>query len=362
MSDTPRRIVIKIGTALVSRPDGKLALGRLGSLVEQLHELRDAKIEVVLVSSGAVGLGAERLGFEQRPTSVVDRQACAAAGQGALIAMYDGLLHGLGHIAAQVLLTEDDFLHREQYLNVHATLERLLALGAIPVINENDTVSTAEIAMRTGDVFGDNDRLSALVAAGIDADLLVMLTDVDAVYTLPPDEPGAQRIAVYDPSVEVTFGGLSNGGRGGMSSKIAAAQIAARCGTRVIIGSGREPAILGRLVAGSSEGTHFHAQAGASKRKHWMAFATSPTGILIVNDGARDALLHQQASLLAVGVMEVRGSFQSGAVVAITDTSGRTIARGICSRSSADCLELLGNNGHKPLVHRNDVVLIGAPS
>ncbi|MCO4746137.1 MAG: glutamate 5-kinase [Proteobacteria bacterium] len=360
MSSLPRRIIVKVGTALVTRADGKLALGRLGALAEQLHELREAKVEVVLVSSGAVGLGAERLGFERRPTKIVDRQACAAAGQGALIALYDGLLRRLGHTAAQVLLTEDDFLHREQYLNVHATLERLLAVGAIPVINENDTVSTAEIALRTGEVFGDNDRLSALVAAGVDADLLILLTDVDAVYTKPPGEPGAERIAVYEDDSDVQIGSLSAGGRGGMGSKIVAAQIAARCGTKVVIASGRDPSIVRRLVAGSTEGTHFHARVAGSKRQRWMAFATTPAGTLTINAGAREALTRRNASLLPIGVTAVTGTFPAGAVVAVVDPEGKPVARGICAKSAADCAELVGAIGQKPLVHRNDVVLLGA--
>jgi glutamate 5-kinase len=356
-----RRVVVKVGTAIVTREDGGLALGRLGALAEALHALRAEGIDVVLVTSGAVGLGAQRLGFSRRPTAVVDRQACAAAGQGALIALYDSLLGRLEHHTAQVLLTEDDFLHREQYLNVHATIERLLELGAIPVVNENDTVSTAEIALRTGEVFGDNDRLSALVAAGIDADLLVLLTDVDAVYTRPPAEAGAERIGILE-TQDIELGATSVGGRGGMGSKIAAARLAARCGCRAIIASGADPAILLRLVEGSTEGTHVPANAAGSKRKRWLAFATTPTGRLTVNEGARSALTERGASLLSVGVVGVTGDFPAHAVVAIADEVGAVFARGICGLSAADAREVLGSSGQRPLVHRNDVVLLSGGS
>lgn len=361
-TDRPtRRVVVKVGTAIVTRPDGKLALGRLGALAEALHGVRATGAEVVLVTSGAVGLGAQRLGFDKRPTTVVDRQACAAAGQGALIALYDALLRRLGLTAAQVLLTEDDFLHREQYLNVHATLERLLELGAIPVVNENDTVSTAEIALRKGEVFGDNDRLSALVAAGIDADLLVLLTDVDGVFTKPPSEDGAQLISVLD-AQDIEIGEASAGGRGGMGSKIAAARLAAQSGCRAVIASGRDPEILGRLATGSDEGTHVPAAAAGSKRKRWLAFATAPTGRIVVNDGARSALAERGASLLPIGVVRIEGEFPAGSVVDIADEQGRSVARGLCALSAADARERIGRAGQRPLVHRNDVVLISGGS
>lgn len=356
-----RRVVVKVGTAIVTRQDGGLALGRLGALAEAIHTLRSAGTDVVLVTSGAVGLGAQRLGFERRPTAVVDRQACAAAGQGALIALYDSLLGRLGHTAAQVLLTEDDFLHREQYLNVHATIERLLELRAIPVVNENDTVSTAEIALRTGEVFGDNDRLSALVAAGIDADLLVLLTDVDGVYTRPPNEAGAERIRVLE-SQDIALGAASAGGRGGMGSKVAAARLAARCGCRAVIASGADPSILQRLVEGADEGTHVPANAAGSKRKRWLAFATTPTGRITVNPGARSALIERGASLLSVGVLAIDGDFAASAVVAIADDSGQDFARGICALSAEEARTAMGCTGQRPLVHRNDVVLLSGGS
>ena len=359
MAPTYRRVVIKLGTAVATRPGGHLALGRLGALAETVHQLRGMGIECLVVSSGAVGLGAQILGFASRPRSVVDRQACAAAGQGALIRLYDELLGRLGETTAQVLLTEDDFLHREQYLNVHATLERLLALGAVPVLNENDTVSTAEIALRTGEVFGDNDRLSALVSAGIDADLLVMLTNVDGVYTHPPDHPDARLVQTFEEGTSITFGSQSELGRGGMQSKIRAAGLAARCGVHAVIASGDDPGVvLGFVQGDTSHGTHFLASPRGSKRQRWLAFATAPEGIIEVNAGAREALLARDASLLPVGVTAVHGSFPAGTVVAIRE-GGKVFARGICGSSSEECRQLVGQAGKRPLVHRNDIVQIG---
>lgn len=352
------RVVVKVGTAVVTRPDGSLALGRLGHLVEQLHQLRVDGREVILVSSGAVGLGAERLGFAGRPEGVVDRQACAAAGQGALIALYDALFRRLGRVAAQVLLTEEDFLHRARYLNVHATLDRLLELGAVPIVNENDTVSTAELALGNHAVFGDNDRLSALVAAGTDADLLVMLSDVDGVYDAPPGDAGAARIGVWEEGTAVRIGALSNGGRGGMASKIAAARMASRVGCHAVVASGRDPEALLRVLRGDDVGTLFPARGTVSHRRRWLAYATAPSGRLVVNEGARAALVERNASLLPVGVVSVEGSFDAGAVVAVVTEAGQTIARGRCARSAAQAREAVGRAAEKPLVHRDQLVIV----
>jgi glutamate 5-kinase len=354
-----RRVVVKVGTAVVARPDGRLALGRMGALVEQLQALRDGGRQVLLVTSGAVGLGAERLGFERKPVTVVDRQACAAAGQSSLMAFYDALFSRLGGRCAQVLLTEDDFKVRRRHVHLSATLERLLELGVVPVINENDVVSTAEIALHGPTVFGDNDRLSALVASGTQADVLVVLTDVDGVHTGPPGTPGAERISVYDPEVEVTIGAGSSQGRGGMLAKIRSARVGAQAGVDVVVASGHDPGAIGRIFAGEDVGTLFPREGALSGRRRWLAFATAPEGRLLINAGAADALLKRNASLLLPGVIAVEGSFEAGAVVSVCDAAGTELARGRCDREAEALRASLGSSARgRPIIHRDHVVIL----
>jgi glutamate 5-kinase len=357
-----RRVVVKVGTTVVARRDGRLALGRMGALVEQIQRLRQEGREVLLVSSGSVGLGAERLGFDRRPSSVVDRQACAAAGQSALMAFYDGLFTQLGARCAQVLLTEEDFRVRRRYVNLAATLQRLLSLGVVPIINENDTVSTAELALRgEAAVFGDNDRLSALVASGLDADALVLMSDVDGVYTAPPGTPGAERIPRFDSDSEVTLGVASSLGRGGMGAKIAAARMGASAGVHVVVASGKDPGTLEGIFSGKSVGTWFPAATGMSSKRRWLAFATAPAGKLWVNAGAQEALTKRQASLLAIGVVDVTGDFSEGEVVSICTQSGEEFARGLCDRTSSEVRASMASElgrGGRPLVHRDHVVIL----
>ncbi|MEE2793069.1 MAG: glutamate 5-kinase [Acidobacteriota bacterium] len=354
-----RRVVVKVGTSVVTRADGGFGAERVAHLIDEIAAVRRGGVEVLLVSSGAIGIGRERLGLTELPTSVVDRQACAAAGQGALMAFYDGLCMGVGLSVAQVLLTEADFRDRRRYLNLAATLQRLLELGALPIINENDTVSTDEIVLRGAAVFGDNDRLSALVAANLGADLLIMLSDVDGVYDAPPDMRGAKRIGLYSGNV-VDFGEGSGTGRGGMEAKIAAAQVAANSGVKVIIASGLKPHPLTDVVVeGRDRGTTFPASNSLNKRRHWLAYATVPAGTLVVNDGARDALVSRQASLLPRGISAVRGSFAAGAVVSVVDAQEVEIARGICRESSNAIPDLIDQSGRaRALVHRDQIAIL----
>ena len=353
-----QRVVVKVGTGVVTRSDGRLALTRAAHLMEQVHQLRSQGIEVLLVSSGAVGIGRERLNLPHRPTSVVDRQACAAAGQGALMAFYDELCERLGFSVAQVLLTEADFHSRRRYVNLAATLQRLLELGALPIINENDTVSTAEIELTGPTVFGDNDRLSALLAANLGADLLVILSDVDGVYNAPPSQENAARIPIYAGDA-VIFGERSAGGRGGMQAKIEAATVAAHSGVNVVIASGFEPNPLTQIVAGEDRGTWFPAQNTLNKRRQWLAYATAPSGILVINQGAKEALIERQASLLPKGITEVRHHFAAGSVVSIRDTHEQEIARGICRLGSEEIPLKINEEGKgKALVHRDQLVIL----
>ena len=355
-----RRVVIKVGTGVVTRPDGGLALGRVGALVEQLFAQREQGREVLLVSSGAVGLGARRLGFARRPERVVDRQACAAVGQGALMAFYDGLFDRLGLRCAQVLLTEEDFHFRQRFNNLTATLERLLELGAVPVLNENDTLSTAELALAKGAVFGDNDRLSALVATYLRADALVLLSDVDGVYTRPPGAPGAERIPTWTDATTFEEGAGSALGRGGMGSKIAAAQLAARSGVATVIARGGDKDVLAGVLDGADVGTFFPPTSGLPRRKAWLAFGTAPTGAVRVNGGARDALVERGASLLAVGVVAVEGDFAADEVIRVFH-GDHEIARGVVTLDASALrgrLDAPPPERARPLIHRDDLVLL----
>jgi glutamate 5-kinase len=292
-----RRIVVKLGTNVIMRPDGKVALGLLCGLVEQLAALRGRGIEVLVVSSGSVGLGVERLGLAARPTALEQVQACAAVGQSRLMALYDDAFDRLGCRIAQVLLTEDDFRDPVRHTNLRATLHSLLTLGVIPIVNENDTVSTMELerpiaseprvndeqgehvgagqsfgehASMRSRIFGDNDKLSALLLTHIDADLLVLLSDVDGLYDRNPAEVGAAVIplveCIDERVLELAHGGNGRG-RGGMLSKLESARIALEAGKQVVIANGGTPSVLERAVAGESVGTRFAAPApaGASR-------------------------------------------------------------------------------------------------
>jgi glutamate 5-kinase len=260
-----RRIVVKLGTNVIMRPDGKVALGLLCGLVEQIAALRHQGIEVLLVSSGAVGLGMERLALSERPKVVAQIQACAAIGQSRLMALYDDAFDRLGCPIAQVLLTEDDFRDATRHNNLRATLDALLTLGVIPIVNENDTVSTEELdrpaeSANRERIFGDNDKLSALLMKHIGADLLVLLTDVDGLYDRHPSRPGAtvlEGVEVIDEQILALASGGNGRGRGGMISKLESARIVVRAGKPVIIANGRTPQVLERITAGESVGTHF---------------------------------------------------------------------------------------------------------
>jgi len=261
-----RRIVVKLGTNVIMRPDGKVALGLLCSLVEQVAAIRDQGLEVLLVSSGAVGLGVERLGLSSRPTKLAQVQACAAIGQSRLMALYGDAFDRLNCPIAQVHLTEDDFRDPARHANLRATLDALLTLGVIPIVNENDTVSTMELERpvegtpRRERIFGDNDKLSALLLKHINADLLVLLSDVDGLFDRNPADPGARlldHVDTIDDSILALAQGGNGRGRGGMISKLESAQIALRAGKQVVIANGRTPQVLERLVAGEALGTRF---------------------------------------------------------------------------------------------------------
>lgn len=351
-----RRVVIKLGTAILVKEEGGIALSRFYSFIEGIAELMKAGKEVLLVTSGAVGLGAQKLGLAKKPKQLPLKQACAAVGQGRLMALYSDAFASLGVVTAQVLLTEEDFSNRQRYLNLRSTINELLQLKVLPIINENDTVSTAELeSLKAGSEehykvnFGDNDKLSALVASKVEADLLVILTDVEGLYTDDPRKgTDAQLIAevkAITPEIEALADAPAKAarlGRGGMKTKLDAAKTATHSGCSVVIAGGKVQNVIPRLFAQEALGTLFLAKPGLTGKKRWIAFATTVKAALVVNSGARQALMAGKASLLPAGVLQVRGQFERGDVVSIVDEAGTEFARGIANYDSEEAKLISG--------------------
>ena len=366
-----RRVVVKVGTNVVMADDGALALGRLYGLIEAVAGERRRGREMVVVSSGAVGLGTRRLGLEGRPKTLALKQACAAIGQGRLMSIWSDAFEKVGVTAAQVLLTEDDFSSRGRYLALRATLEELLSLGVVPVLNENDTVGTAELEAPAGHVFGDNDKLSALVASKVGADLLVILSDVDGLHTANPARNHSARripvVAEVNAEVRALAEGAGARGRGGMATKLEAAAIATASGALAVVASGRRPGILEEILAGGDAGTLFLPKSNLTGKRRWIAWAALPAGAIHVNDGARAALVSGKASLLPAGVTRIDGEFEKGDVVRILGRDGAEFARGQVNYGRADAEKLVGRRsgeapggvpkGYDALVTRNNVVV-----
>jgi len=362
-------IVVKVGTRTLTRPDGSLDESRIEQLATQLHLLMETGRKVVLVSSGAVASGMGRLGLKERPKDLAKLQAVAAVGQSYLVQTYDRVFRTLGRQAAQVLLTADDLDERARYLNVRNTLLSLLEFGAVPIINENDTVSTEELQT----TFGDNDRLAAMVTNLIRAPLLVLLSDVLGLYDGDPSSPEAKIISTVVKIDEGIYSlvrdkktGLS---KGGMASKLNAARAATLSGENVIITSGRDFSVLGKIAAGETVGTLFIAQGQAiTSWKRWIGFTAQPRGVLVLDDGAREAVQKKGRSLLAIGVVDVQGEFTKGDVVAVRDRGGVEFARGLTNYSAAEVLRIKGMKteaiaaalGHCPyheVVHRDNMAV-----
>jgi glutamate 5-kinase len=367
-----KRIVIKLGTRVVAYEDGRLALPRLFSVIDTAVRLREEERDVLIVSSGAVGLGMDALGFVKVPAELEERQACAAVGQTRLMGLYSEGFGRMGHRCGQVLLTRSDFEDRVRYLNLRSTLTTLLRRGVIPIINENDAVSTEELAYVEGErqpLFGDNDSLSAQVAAKLDADLLVLLTDVEGVFDRDPrqDEEARllDRIDAGDRGASEVGGPGSGIGRGGMRSKYEAASRVARAGCHAVIASGLTPERLPALFAGESVGTWFSASGALAGRQRWIAFAAAAKGALILDAGAVSALRDRGASLLAAGVDAVDGEFEQGDVVELLSTDGESVGKGIIFCDSETARRWCGGTppegirNHQALVHRDHLVLEG---
>ena len=363
-----RRIVVKVGSTLVTNEGRGLDERAISQWGRQIAELRALGKEVVMVSSGAVAEGMKRLGWTKRPKAMHELQAAAAVGQMGLAQVYETCFraHGLG--TAQVLLTHDDLADRKRYLNARSTLRALLELGVVPIINENDTVVTDEIK------FGDNDTLGALVANLIDADALVILTDQSGLFTADPrlerDAHLLDRVVAGDPSLEAMAGGAGSSlSRGGMITKVLAARRAASSGAHTVVASGREADVLVRLARGESIGTRFIAQTPRmAARKQWLADHLQLRGSVRLDPGAARALVAGGRSLLPIGVTGVSGEFERGEAVAIRDPDGREIARGLINysssetrlimrRPSSEIEGILGFVEEPELIHRDNLVL-----
>ncbi|MFN2595188.1 MAG: glutamate 5-kinase [Actinomycetota bacterium] len=356
------RVIVKIGTASLVGPDGEPDDLRMSALCAGIGALRSSGFQVIVVSSGAIAAGLGPLGLTTKPSDIPSLQAAAAVGQGRLLHRYSRLLADMGHTTAQLLLTRYDFMHRQQYLNARNTLDRLLELGAIPIVNENDTIAVDEIR------FGDNDRLAALVANVARAKLLILLTDAPGVFARDPRrDPGAPLLDEVDritPELEKAAGGRgSELSSGGMASKLAAAWVATFSGVGVVVADAAEREILQRVAAAEPLGTYFHPHPHrASARRLWIAFAQPPRGTVVVDAGARRAVVDDKRSLLAVGVVDVHGRFSAGDTVDVSVPSGTAFARGLVRYDSDELAEARGRPtvelAGREVIHRDQLVVL----
>jgi len=378
-----RRIVIKVGTGIVTGAEGEVCKPRVEPIVRSISKLINEGRQVVLVSSGAVGLGRGWLGLHpSRLHDLVTMQACAAVGQSLLMEAYRGLFSEEALKIAQVLLTEEDFTNWRRYSNLRRTMEKLLGFGVIPIVNENDTVSTAELATLSKEsrtpIFSDNDRLAALVVSGLEADALVLLTNVDGVLRNPADSSdtskNGKRGGVIPLVEEVTqelkalAAGRSATGRGGMKTKLEAAEIAMNCGGTAVIANGQTPDVLDRIFAGENVGTAFLPSKRMRGKRRWIAYAADVRGRVVVDTGAHRAITQGKASLLASGVVRVESHFAPMDVVSIVDSEGREFARGIANCASEQAERQSdknhsrdsrrGNRASHVLVTRDNIVLM----
>jgi glutamate 5-kinase len=380
-----RRVVIKLGTSIVTRADGQICTEQVQPIVRSIAALKNAGRQVVLVSSGAVGLGAGRLNLPRaRLNDLVVRQACAAVGQNLLMNAYERLFSALDVKIAQVLLTEKDFADRRSYQNLRRTMEKLLKLGVLPIANENDTVSTAELEYQSGSterIFGDNDRLAALLMSKLEADALILLTDVDGLkfretkiglsaHALDERAEAIPFVEKITAELRAVAAGPSASGRGGMLSKLDAAQIAMRAGGVAVIANGTMPDTLDRIFAGMGVGTTFVSSSRMRGKRRWIAYAANVRGRVVVNAGAREAILDGKGSLLASGVIRVERDFSSLDVVSIAGPEGREFARGIANCASDEAavqFNGIARSTNRPesshdrsvLVTRDNIVILG---
>lgn len=345
-------VVVKLGSTLVVGSRGQVRRSLLAARTAEIAELRRSGEAVVVVSSGAIALGLPRLGLERRPRGTPQLQAASALGQVRLQRAWDAALRREGLEGAQILLSAADLAERASYVNVRNALDTLLRLGVVPVVNENDATATDEIT------FGDNDALAAQVAVLARARLLVLLTEVEGVYTAHPATPGAELVAEGDGAADLVLGPGSGLGRGGMESKIASARLAAAAGIPSVIASGRGAEVLGPIVAGERRGTRFAArESSESAFRLWLRYAKPARGRLVVDEGARAALVEQGRSLLAVGIASCEGAFVAGDAVELATPDGAVFAKGIASVGAAD---LRDRPRGVEAVHRDRMVVFAA--
>ncbi len=362
-----KTVVVKIGTNVLSTEDDRLDADQITALAEQLNGMCQKGIHLVLVSSGAIGAGMGLLGLKERPTDLSHLQAAAATGQAHLIHLYDKAFRPHGYHAAQLLLTANDFKNRSRYLNVRNTLRTLAEYRVIPIINENDTVSTEEIKL------GDNDRLAAMVAGLIQADLLIVLSVVDGLLTGDPTNLDSRRIPLVERFDEellnLVGASKSSRGTGGMKTKLEAVRTATAVGVNVMIANGKRPNVLSELVSGADIGTLFLAEGdGLSAWKRWIGYTLPPKGRFVLDAGARRAVEQQGKSLLAIGVVRVEGDFTKGEVVSLVDQTGDEFARGLSNYDSVaaqtitgkrtdEILRDLGSVPYDEVIHRDNLVV-----
>jgi glutamate 5-kinase len=367
-----RRIVVKVGSGVLTDAAGGVRAAAFGNLARQISALVEQRREVVLVTSGAIAMGSKALGWPHPGRSIPEKQAAAAVGQIGLVDLYRKRFARHDRQVAQVLLTRSGLEQRERFLNARHTLHTLLAIGVVPIVNENDTVATEEIR------FGDNDNLSATVVNLVGAELLVIVTDVDGLYHEPP-APGRPTPPLFDvvtridAAVERAAGGSTRAfGRGGMTTKLEAAKTAARCGAATVLCNGAEKDVLLRVAAGEPVGTLFQTGDRLASRKHWLAFTTRTRGTLHVDEGAVRAVVDRGKSLLPAGITGIDGEFGIGDPVACFDPAGREVARGLVAYSS-EAIEriaglptrrigqVLGYSNGAEVIHRDDLVLTAPP-
>ncbi|WP_295296027.1 glutamate 5-kinase [uncultured Brachyspira sp.] len=372
-----KRIVFKFGTNVLRNDEGYISLARIYSFIEAIAKYKKMGKEVLVVTSGAVGLGAKKINATDL-SEVSLKQACAAIGQSQLMSIYEDGFSKFNIVTAQILLTEEDFSNRRRYLNLRSTLDTLLKYNVVPIINENDTVSSDELKLLydvTQISFSDNDKLSALVASELDADLLIILSDINGLYDdNPKTNPNANFIhEVFEVTKEIESLGLdaSKGGRGGMKTKLQAAKIVTRSGCALIIANGKTPNVLNNIFT-TKEKTIFYPVEENNElntKKRWIAYATTIIGKLVVNAGAKKAIIEKESSLLPIGVTKVINNFKKGDIVSIIDENGEEFARGIINYNSEDTikiigkhsdsiLEILGYKNYDALITRDYIVLL----
>lgn len=367
-----KTIVVKVGTNVLSTDDDQLDADRIASLAEQLHSICATGRKLVLVSSGAIGAGMGLLGLKQRPKDLAHLQAAAATGQAHLIHIYDKALRPHGHHAAQLLLTANDFKNRSRYLNVRNTLRTLAEYQTIPIVNENDTVSTEEIKL------GDNDRLAAMVAGLIQADLLIILSVVDGLLTGDPTDPASRRLPLVERFDEellnLVGASKSSRGTGGMKTKLEAVHTATAVGVNVVIANGKRSDVLNEIMRGDDIGTLFLGEGdGVSAWKRWIGYTLPPKGRFVLDHGARRAVELQGKSLLAAGIARVDGEFSKGEVVSLIDVqTGEEFARGlsnydavaarlIAGQRKDEITRTLGSTPYDEVIHRDNLVVTSLP-